>query len=136
MSKSKNRGHAQIGQKQPGQQSGQQPAQSAQQSQAITLEAAQSAAKAQLTTRSDLQEQVVRVLASSSNKGKALGPDAIAVAISKDGPAVTRKDVRRSLQKMGLSRDQQGLVEIGTHWIYLEKVSGKNTYRLVNKGQA
>lgn len=101
----------------------------------MSLEQANQKAKAQFSGGTNANEVFIILLA---NKGKALSPVELAEKI---GETVTPKNVRNAMQKNGLSKHQNAVIEADLngkrYWIHLTKLTGgRNAYKLTNKGTA
>lgn len=100
----------------------------------LSLEEANNQARAQLSSSASMEE-VIKVLI--ANKGKAITPEAIALAI---GDTADKDVIRRTVfqKTFGLSKKRNAVKEItvgkNKKWIWLIKVDGKNAYALTNPG--
>lgn len=99
----------------------------------LSLEEAQKAAQDRMQTHSASMTQIVGFLGRKKNAGEAFSPGQIATGI---GNGATDRDVRKVLQKQGLSGSEgkTGVIRTGDYFLYLSKSGNRNQYRLLPEG--
>ncbi len=100
---------------------------------AQSLAQAQSRAKQNMDSGAASLEQVHGFLATKKNRGKYFSPTDIAVGL---GEGVSDKSVRKVLQRAGLAKGKQAVIEApgSRDWIALHKAGNKNTYSAFTAG--
>ena len=97
----------------------------------LSLVQAQAKQAAQMGSNSASLGQIRTFLSDKKNKGKYFSPGEIATAI---GEGTTDKGVRKTLQKAGIAKGKETVIESDSLWLCLAKSGNKNAYCAVNVG--
>ena len=97
----------------------------------LSLVQAQAKQQAQMGSNSASLEQIRGFLSKKGNRGKYFTPSQIATAI---GEGTTDKGIRKTLQKAGLAKGKETVIETDSLWLCLAKSGNKNAYCAVTPG--
>ncbi len=96
-----------------------------------TLAQAQEAAQINLQSHSASLDGITGFLSSKKNLGKLFTPSQIAAGM---GNGIGDRDVRKTLQKAGLAKGKQPVIESGDRWLHLTKAGNRNQYAATAAG--